>query len=283
MDINETLGLELSEEQIDLQVEEITRPEDPEDFEIPLRPPKGSLAIEVIGRVPSDESAPYFTKKNRLFLFFVNNSGTGNNWTEAQKQTARNRVEEAETWFRNKDTVNNIDSVLWAHYGSYESPTEYNVPFTNNCSNSWMDTVAATHGYADLEALLRAQRTSFGDDHIVALFLISEDSRSQACPYIPEWFINTKPCTYTAPVMNITAASATLDVTSVMSHTPPTERLTQTSITVNIVPLQELVVPCDQGLMLTLTTTIYAVGAWGKLAGIPIAEIAPLNWSWRRT
>ncbi|MBT8351212.1 MAG: hypothetical protein KJO26_08265, partial [Deltaproteobacteria bacterium] len=97
MDVNETLGLGLSEEQIDLQVEEITRPEDPGDFEIPLRPPTSSLNLPEIGRVPSDESAPYLTKKNRLFLFFVNDSGTANNWTDAQKQTARSRVEESET------------------------------------------------------------------------------------------------------------------------------------------------------------------------------------------
>ena len=188
VDVNETLGLGLSEEQIDLLVEEITRPEDPGDFEIPLRPPKDSSAIEVIGRVPSDESAPWLTKKNRLFLFFVNDSNTPTvQWTEAQKQTARSRVEESETWFQNKDTLDWIDRILWAHYGTYDSPTEYTVNFTNSCSNSWMDTVAATHGYADLEALLRAQRTSFGDDYIVALFLIAKDARSQACPYLPEW------------------------------------------------------------------------------------------------
>ena len=185
MDVNETLGLGLSDEQIDMQLQEFTKPERPEDFEIPLRPPK--TINKMIERAPSDESAPYFTGSNRLFLFFVNDSGTANNWTTDQKLTARSRVEESETWFQDKDTAGHITSVLWAHFGRSDDPTEYEVNFTNSCSNTWMDQIAQSHGFADLEALLEYYKGYHGDDHIVALFLISEDDRSRACPYIPEW------------------------------------------------------------------------------------------------
>lgn len=187
IDVNETLGLGLSDQEIDMQLEEVTKPERPEDYEIPLRPPKSLKEDEVIGRVPSDESAPYFTSKNRLFLFFVNDSGTANNWTTDQKLTARSMVEESETWFQDKDTAGHITSILWGHFGSGSDPAEEDVSFTNNCSNTWMDQVAQNHGFADLEALLKYYKGDWGDDHIVALFLISEDDRSRACPYIPEW------------------------------------------------------------------------------------------------
>ena len=179
-DVNLTLELGLSEEQIEAQIEEMTRPRSPEEFEIPLRFPPESL-VEVFGRVPSDESAPYFIGSNRLLMFYIDDAGTSNAWTEAQKLTARDRVVESQNWFLAKDTNDYISSVSYARF-----PQSFEVNFTNDCTNTWMDAAAVQAGFTDLEDCLRYYKGVFNADYIVALFLISEDARSQACPYVPE-------------------------------------------------------------------------------------------------
>ncbi len=180
MDVNNTLGLGLTEEQVDMQVGEALRPERPEEFEIPLRPPE--TLNEVIERTPADESAPYFIGDNCLLMFYVDDQDTSNAWTDSQKLIARDRVVESYNWFLAKDSFNYISSVFYAR-----DPASFEVDFTNHCDNTWMDQIAIMKGYTDLEDCLRTLKSAYGVDYIVALFLISEDSRSQACPYIPEW------------------------------------------------------------------------------------------------
>jgi hypothetical protein len=181
-DVNETLGLGLTEDQINMQIEKANKPERPEDFEFPLRPPDTQIKLDNISRAPGDESAPYLRGDNLLVMFYIDDEDTSNTWTQDQKLIARDRVVESYNWLLAKDTLGNISSILYARY-----PASYEVNFTNNCSNTWMDQAAQLVGYTDLEDCLRSMKSSFGVDHIGALFVISEDARSQACPYIPEW------------------------------------------------------------------------------------------------
>jgi hypothetical protein len=177
-DINETLELGLREDEIHLLVQATMKRKEENPFEIPLKLPTGAKEGN-FSQDPNRESAPYFTRKALHYGIFIQKSDSPYSWNSTTMNIARTRMNEAANWFTSKDTNNAITSITNVTYD-----TPITVAFTNDCNNTWMDTAAQQMGYTDVNNLASSLKSAYNVDRVALLFLISEDDRAQACPYV---------------------------------------------------------------------------------------------------